>query len=1035
MKSKNFNKINLASQSTEKLRIDDLKQRMLTLDKVVNAKLKTINGLVFRNKGRGLIGCILKITRGVRPRSSKSVVKQVAWFSFKCYHLAKHSGLKGLVIYLKASQVLLQQSVARFRVVDLTELKVRPSRNRAGVPLIIPAGVRVLISRDRDIRSIKLWMTLLGFYRILDFKGVLNLSSITDKGPEISEFLKEWKEFLEKSFKPQLSRLIRLPEMSGPKLFPILKSGPTTLTLDDPPGTSYTNSSVRALVIAARIWLRKSSDNVMLSALTKFCTQIKDSKTFISRLQTIAMVSNQRIDDLDYRHVSLGAVRYKPEPAGKIRIFAMVDAWSQWLLHPLHDWLFKILRAIPQDGTFDQMSPILRLQSKYAQNPKGLWSSIDLSSATDRLPISMQVILLEVLLKDIVPDSKVFSESWRDILVERQYSTGIDPSNINLPRKFTVPSDTPSHVKYAVGQPMGALSSWAMLALTHHAMMQFSAHKCGSKDWYEDYAVLGDDGVIKGTNQTNAYRSLLQVIGVKAGLAKSILSKNKFVIEFAKKFFVDSTTANMLPFKESLATMCSTSLVVEFVRKYDLSLNAILSFLGYGYKSKMRVYKTLFFKLPSRLRVLLVWLSHPSSPLGKSSYTEWLLQKSWSESFTPSDRAVEEMTDIVSRLNSEKFDQIYTVFMKYIKTLEDTPKNLDSVTPIPIISMASLNGSDGATVTTNVPWNAVLSPELHSSDIDYDYLSAWNEGGMSNHGYRFSKLKDLKIGIDPWKLHDEFLVKAGRETDSTPIIFFGKEITPRGLINPLDTLSDKLQLLFGLDDLKAAVPEKFWTETREGERPFRDFLSIYKLWQEITKPLWSEFYGKDLSLPIKTQYIKQERGDIEGQIHPESPSGSYLNFPWVDFLVVSIGTFIVLEWLHGNSNEPLVLPFLYDIKSTESALPLELLEDKGRSNILAIALITAGALLLSGSIFLSYYQGHPWAWIGILESEVSSNPSITIQTSGLQEIGDTVMAGSVMVSGPLSASSLSLVQIRLENQALLDNLAISPIGDLWITPW
>jgi len=28
-------------------------------------------------------------------------------------------------------------------------------------------------------------------------------------------------------------------------------------------------------------------------------------------------------------------------------------------------------------------------------------------------------------------------------------------------------------VRYAVGQPMGALSSWAMLNLTHHMMMQY----------------------------------------------------------------------------------------------------------------------------------------------------------------------------------------------------------------------------------------------------------------------------------------------------------------------------------------------------------------------------------------------------------------------------------------------------------------------------------------------------------------------------------------------------------------------------------
>lgn len=149
-------KLNLASQSRTKVWTDKLKQRIVTLEKVINSKLKTINGLVFRNKGRGLISTLLNICRGVRPRSSKSVVKQVSGFSFRCYRIAKHSGLKGLVLYLKACQVLLQQVVGGYRVLDLSELKVRPSRNRAGVPLIIPAGVRVKISRDRDIPSIRL---------------------------------------------------------------------------------------------------------------------------------------------------------------------------------------------------------------------------------------------------------------------------------------------------------------------------------------------------------------------------------------------------------------------------------------------------------------------------------------------------------------------------------------------------------------------------------------------------------------------------------------------------------------------------------------------------------------------------------------------------------------------------------------------------------------------------------------------------------------------------------------------------------------
>jgi hypothetical protein len=36
------------------------------------------------------------------------------------------------------------------------------------------------------------------------------------------------------------------------------------------------------------------------------------------------------------------------------------------------------------------------------------------------------------------------------------------------------------------------------------------------------------------------------------------------------------------------------------------------------------------------------------------------------------------------------------------------------------------------------------------------------------------------------------------------------------------------QYYFELDELKAVIPDKFWNEERESERPFRDFLAIYK---------------------------------------------------------------------------------------------------------------------------------------------------------------------------------------------------------------
>jgi hypothetical protein len=74
------------------------------------------------------------------------------------------------------------------------------------------------------------------------------------------------------------------------------------------------------------------------------------------------------------------------------------------------------------------------------------------------------------------------------------------------------------------------------------------------------------------------------------------------------------------------------------------------------------------------------------------------------------------------------------------------------------------------------------------------------------------------------------------------------------------------------------------------------------------------------------------------------------------------------------------------------------------------ALMGIGVSLLFGSILVSYWVGAPWAWLGIYESEIP-------------------------LQGPLSIDELSLLQVSLENRALLDNLAISPIGDLWKDPW
>jgi hypothetical protein len=111
------------------------------------------------------------------------------------------------------------------------------------------------------------------------------------------------------------------------------------------------------------------------------------------------------------------------------------------------------------DGTMNQMRPIHRLLERAKRKGLPLYS-LDLSSATDRLPATIQARLLDFLFLNEVPG---FGQKWLSLLVDRDYLAKSDHYNIS------------EIVKYKVGQPMGALSSWAMLAVVHHFIVQVAA--------------------------------------------------------------------------------------------------------------------------------------------------------------------------------------------------------------------------------------------------------------------------------------------------------------------------------------------------------------------------------------------------------------------------------------------------------------------------------------------------------------------------------------------------------------------------------
>lgn len=204
----------------------------------------------------------------------------------------------------------------------------------------------------------------------------------------------------------------------------------------------------------------------------------------------------------------------------KCRIVAILDYWSQSALYPLHLALMSHLRSIRSDCTFNQGSFRATLPTS------GPYYSYDLSSATDRLPVSLQ----EAVLAELV--SPEYAAAWRRIICDREYK-------ISWERQHRT-------VKYAVGQPMGAYSSWTAFAVTHHVIVRLAAVRAGLKPSFSGYALLGDDIVITNDAVAKEYLAIMEQIGVSISETKSHVSHDTF--EFAKRWISRGTEVTGAPF-------------------------------------------------------------------------------------------------------------------------------------------------------------------------------------------------------------------------------------------------------------------------------------------------------------------------------------------------------------------------------------------------------------------------------------------------------------------------------------------------------
>lgn len=421
------------------------------------------------------------------------------WLSYWWFPSVEQSGQALVELFNKV--LLWEQTKGKLWVIKhLKEMKLLYTRHLCGDPITVskhligirkdglPKGFPILNSiflhgSNDDVRFV---LTCLSLSRTIKAWNELDLSTITNdrKGTDIPE--RSLNKFIKLFMKDFMIRPITINW--SPKDFHYsIKSGPNGLA-------SWTS------VIDAMLLPDSLRENLEFLSFNLWFEMINWTRFSPGKIWEVLNKRTKR-DKLINHTRKLSVVQ---DPDGKTRVIAILDYWSQSWLRLVHNKVFDILKNIPQDRTFTQ-DPKVEFQGPYY--------SFDLSAATDRFPLSFQQRVMRYLFA-----SNAKAIAWAELLVKEPFLT----------------PDGSTTITYKVGQPMGAYSSWAVFALSHHILVQYSAYLIGQYPT-KNYILLGDDIVIGGDALANSYKRQIETLGVEISTHKTHVSTNTY--EFAKRWF------------------------------------------------------------------------------------------------------------------------------------------------------------------------------------------------------------------------------------------------------------------------------------------------------------------------------------------------------------------------------------------------------------------------------------------------------------------------------------------------------------------
>lgn len=335
---------------------------------------------------------------------------------------------------------------------------------------------------------------------------------------------------------------------------------------------------------------------------------------------------------------------------------------------------------------------------------------------------------------------EIFAKHWASFLVNRDYVLSLNDKNTDLPVRYKL--------RYAVGQPMGAYSSWALLALTHHFIVQFAAYKAGYRGWFTKYAILGDDVVIGDAKVAKAYLEVMRTLGVGIGLHKSLLSGSGSALEFAKRTIFKGVDVSPVPINEFKAALVAPSAMKLFAEKYKLTLSGAVKTLGYKFNVLGGLHKALG-KLNSKVRLLILALNIPYEVSEVERFFELGLPKSG--------KALFETQAVINQMVDKEFKLIKAALNKVRFALHSLEGKHLNAKDIAKVMLGRVKGPPVGTTTVELLLDAcrsclpALKPDAamsyHKALSEYRLEATWNAGLYQTAEALLAEFDQSKFGL------------------------------------------------------------------------------------------------------------------------------------------------------------------------------------------------------------------------------------------------------------------------------------------------